>query len=678
MIAAPVLLLTAALAAADTMVVPIPGVVVTGTRTVETQIQAPAAISLVGAGEFTDTRGISLKDALGRVPGVFVQSRSGAHDIRITIRGFGARGNGERSNTGNIRGIRVMTDGVPLTEPDGRTSLDLVDLGNAATVEVQRSNASALYGNAAGGVVNVRTDLDFEQPFGELRERAGSFGYHREQGVLGFAAGDGRGTISVLNSMLDGWRPHSSSSTTQVQARFASPLDAHTRLGVLVDAVSNLNRFPGPLTQAQLDADPRQANPTFVQRDDRRRNRIGRVGLTLDHAVRPNQDVSLNVFVEPKVLQRSERGRFRDFTRIHVGGSGTYELRARLSPRLESRTTLGGDEAFQDGAILFYTLTPDGGRSNVQVADKREAANSAGGFVEQELRWRERWSARVAVRHDRLHYIADDHIDPSLNATKTFVRWTPKGSLSCRLARHTLYASLGGGVEAPAFNEIDPPPPFDTLTALNPFLTPMRSTTYEVGAKGGMTQLAWLGQVGYDVALYWIDVENDIVPFDGGAYFFTAGQSRRKGAELGLDWQPLRSLLIEGALTVSNHRYLDYRNELGDFSGRQVSGLPRTSVSGKARYAGPGGISSEVRLESVGGYFADDANTARADAYTIVGATLGYARSVGDAAVRAFIAGENLTDRRHVASVFINGLNGQFFEPGMPRNWAAGLTLRWR
>lgn len=673
------LLLAAAVSAApDTLVVPVPEVVVTGTRTVESQLRAPAAITVVGRGQFTDTRGISLKDALGSVPGVFVQSRSGAQDVRITIRGFGARGNGERSNTGNLRGIRVMIDGVPVTEPDGRTSLDLVDLGSAAAVEVQRSNASALYGNAAGGVVNVRTDLRFERPFAELRERAGAFGYHREQAVAGFGAGRGRGTVSLLNSTLDGWRPHSMSTTTQLQVRFVAPLDASTRFGVLVDAASDLNRFPGALTQAQLDADPRQANPIFVQRDDRRRNRIGRVALTFDRALPPDQDLSFNVFVEPKVLQRSERGRFRDFTRVHVGGGGTYEVRARIAPTLESRTTVGGDEAFQDGSILFYSLTAEGGRGEVLRADKREAANSAGAFVEQEVRWRERWSARAALRYDNLRYIADDHVVPALNAAKTLARWTPKGSLSCRLARHTLYASLGGGVEAPAFNEIDPPPPFDTLTALNPFLTPMRSTTYEVGAKGSVSDLDGLGQIRYDAALYWIDVRNDIVPFDGGAYFLTAGRSRRRGVELGLDWLPLRRLLVEGALTVTDNRYLEYRNELGDFSGRQIAGLPRASVSGKARYHGPAGASTEIRLESAGAYFADDANTARAAAYTIIGATLGYARSVGDASLRAYLAGENLTDRRHVASVFINGLNGEFFEPGMPRSWSAGLTLRWR
>jgi len=678
MIGLTALLVAAAAASPDTAVVPIPEVVVTGTRTPESQLRAPAAISVVDRSEFSDSRGVSLKDALGFVPGVFVQSRSGAQDIRITIRGFGARGSGDRSNTGNIRGIRVVTDGIPITEPDGRSSLDLVDLGSAGSIEVQRSNASALFGNASGGVVHLRTDLSFERPYGELRERAGSFGYHREQGVVGFAAGRGRGTVSLLNSTLEGWRPHSGSDATQFQARFSAPLDQDTRLGVMVDAVSDLNRFPGALTQAELDADPRQPNPTYVQRDERRRNKVGRLAFSVDKSLRESQTLSLNVFAEPKALQRSERGRFRDFTRFHVGGSGTYEVRARIHPTLESRTTFGGDEAFQDGSILFYDLTGSGGRGDTLRANKREGANSAGGFVEQELRWRERWSARVALRYDDMHYISEDHIDPELNATKDFSRWTPKGSLSYRFEDHTIYASLGGGVEAPAFNEIDPPPTFASITSFNPFLEAMHSTTYELGAKGGTAPLGRLGQLRYDAALYWIDVRNDIVPYNGGAYFLTAGKTRRRGVELGLDWFPVRDLLVEGAATVSENEYLEYSNLLGDFAGNQVAGLPRATVTSRVRYTGPAGLTTEARMENVGAYYADDQNTARAPAYTILGATLGYRLKLGETTVRAFVAGDNLTDTQHVASVFINGTGGRFFEPGMPRNWSAGLTLRFR
>jgi hypothetical protein len=143
------------------------------------------------------------------VPGVFVQSRAGAEDVRITIRGFGARGNG--------------------------------------------SNVSALYGNASGGVVDLQSTLDFNSPFIELRERAGSFGYHREQGRAGFTMGQARGTGMIVNSTYDGWREHSSSSATKAKVVIGSPVGEETRIRIGLDAVSDLIRFPGPLIRAQAD-----------------------------------------------------------------------------------------------------------------------------------------------------------------------------------------------------------------------------------------------------------------------------------------------------------------------------------------------------------------------------------------------------------------------------------------
>lgn len=688
----PALILAVGVAAGfpDSTAAPTDEIVVTGSRTPELLLRTPAAISIANKDAFVDTRGISLKDGLQYMPGVFVQSRGGGQDVRVTIRGFGARGNGERSNAGNMRGIRILQDGLPLTEPDGRTSLDLVDLLAADRIEVSRSNASALYGNASGGVINLRSDLSFGSPFVEGLQRSGSFGYHREGGTVGFTAGFSRGTFSLTNSDYDGWRAHTRSTTTQAQLRMSVPLDERTRLRALVDGVTDMNKFAGALTAEQLAADPRQANPKFIDRDERRYNRVGRVGMTFDRELGRAGEMALAIYAEPKVLQRSERNRFRDFNRYHVGGSAVFTGRSQLGAGLQNRVSIGGDEAWQDGSILFYNLGPGGTRGPDLVANKREGANSAGGFVEEELLWKERWSARVAARYDAIRYVSEDHMDASLNARKVFSRWTPKASLAFLAGRHTTYVALGGGIEAPAFNEIDPPAPFDTTTSFNPFLEAMHSTTYEVGARGelgggrpasgdsaggGPTRL---GRVHYDAALYWIVVENDIIPFDGGAYFFTAGESRRRGVEVGLDWSAARWLLLRGAGTFSQNEYVEYANDIGDFSGYEVAGLPNRTLAGAARVTSARGPWLEVALEDVGEYFADDANTARVAPYTILNATVGYARALGERTLRAFVSGNNLADRRHVASVFINGINGEYYEPGLPRNWSVGLTLGWR
>ena len=91
----------------DTLVVPVQEVVVTASRVAEPLLHTPAAVTVIPRATFESTRTISLRDALAGVPGVFVQSRSGAQDVRITIRGYGARG------IKKIRGFHKFSKWIP-------------------------------------------------------------------------------------------------------------------------------------------------------------------------------------------------------------------------------------------------------------------------------------------------------------------------------------------------------------------------------------------------------------------------------------------------------------------------------------------------------------------------------------------------------------------------------------
>ena len=123
-------------------------VTILGTRYAMPWIQVPFSLNYLQEADMPKGKGSGLDEVLSGIPGVLAQSRAGGTDIRLSIRGFGARGAGERSNVGTSRGVRVLTNGFPETEPDGRTSFDMVDIAGAGAIEVVRSNASSLYGNA--------------------------------------------------------------------------------------------------------------------------------------------------------------------------------------------------------------------------------------------------------------------------------------------------------------------------------------------------------------------------------------------------------------------------------------------------------------------------------------------------------------------------------------------------
>lgn len=677
-------------------------VTITGTRVSHSWIQVPLSLTIIGTKELRKSKGYGLDEVLSFVPGVLAQSRFGNQDVRLIIRGFGARGAGERSNSGTTRGIRILNNGFPETEPDGRTSLDLVDISAAGGVEVMRSNASSLYGNAGGGIVNISSNTTFDRPYALYRQSFGSFGFHKEHLTGGALLGAGRMYYALGNTTSDGWRDHSRSSQMLVNAGVVSPLGDGTQLGVHLSGTSNAFRIPGALTAEQYAADPSMSDSLYITRDERRNNRLGRLGVTAEHRIDEHHSVSATAFIQPKFLQRSERGTFRDFTRYHVGGSAIYRNDASPAEGLRNMLMVGLDEAYQDGAILFYTLSSDANKALPLRDNKREGSNNLGVFAQNELFVADSWVLLFGLRYDVVSYYSENYINLNLHETKSFSRLIPKAGVTYRISpTHSIYASVGGGLEVPAGNETDPAGTYgqDTLFAINPLLDAMKSTTAEIGTKqviglGGEDAVAYLT---YDVAAYWLRVSDDIVPYRNGRFYFTAGRTERMGLELGGELNFTMGLTANAAVTVSKNEYKDYSIDsvhygnpaaVADFSGNKVVGVPDLFYSVGMRYAPTSlkGPFISASLQSVGRYFADDANLISVPSYTVVNAAIGldrWAPGGGRLFVSALAGVNNIADSKYVGSAWLNPdiVNGRavYIEPGLPRNFigsvSVGLTL---
>ena len=671
-------------------------VTVKATRSATQIFAAPLAVTVIDKKQLENKRGYSLDEAVSTVPGVLAQSRYGASDIRLNIRGFGARGAGDRSNAGTSRGIRVLLDGIPETEPDGRTAFDLIDLAAAQSIEVVRSNASALWGNAGGGVVSISTVPYLNGPFGMATQMVGSYGFLRTALQAGTVAGPASLAITFTNTTQEGYRAHADSRRALVNASITSPLGASTNLGVFLAAANDLFHIPGPLSMEQALTQPRSANATYAARDERRRNRLARVGLTLDHELTETSALSGMMFVNPKYLQRSERGTFRDFNRHHMGGNLLYRNDHSLSSRVSATGIIGADGAFQDGSILFYSLSPTNTRGTELRDNKGEGAINTGVFAQEQLKIGDRLGLDIGARWDRIRYDYRSYINPRLDDRKDFERVTPRLGINYRLGTtHSVYANVGGGIEAPAGNETDPASTFgqDTVTALNPLLEPIHSTTYEVGTKHLMPLSgSFLSAFSYELALYDTRVTNEIVPYRGGRFYFTAGRADRRGAELGAALVGAADLEVAGSMTLSRNRYVEYTVDsvhygragaLADYEGNDIAGVPSLFYNlSVARGLGANiPLRLQVSMRGIGDYFVDDANSVEVPAYHTFSATASTGNGIGfgSIALRAFVTVENFTDRRYIGSAFVNPdvVNGVplAFEPGAGRTWTVSLSI---
>ncbi len=683
----------------DSLVYQLEKVTVSATRYPEKIMEIPYAVTIITEKDLRDLRGYGLDEILNKVPGVLAQSRAGNQDVRIVIRGFGARGAGDRSNSGTTRGIRVMLNGFPETEPDGRTSFDNIDLILAENIEVVRSNASALWGNASGGIIDVSSEPIFKESFINAGGMGGSFGFQKYFVKSGIKLGNGKIFGTFTKNSFDGWRNHSGSKRSVFDIGIISNLSQLTKLGVYILGSGDLFHIPGPLTENEYLKNPKQANSVYAARDERRYNRQGRIGVNFEHGLNKNNSLSSMAFANPKYLQRSERGTFRDFTRYHIGGNLIFRNNFQINSFINNRLITGVDEAYQDGAVLFYSLSENNFRGDQLKSNKREGANNFGAFVQNELILNENISVIAGARYDNVTYYSEDFLEPKYGLQKkSFERITPKAGLTYQLSPvHSIYANLGGGIEVPAGNETDPAGTYgqDTVYLLSPLLEPIKSTTFEVGTKeifynGDDSFLKYLT---YDAAFYYIIVKNDIIPYRGGRFYFTAGKTTRKGLELGLNFMFAGEISLNTNLTYSQNKYDNYivdsvhygkPGKFADYSGNKSAGLPDVFFNAGITYEPEflNGLYANVNINGTGKYFADDANSLELSSYSIINGTVGMKKEIKlsrNFGIRGFISVSNILDEKFVSSAFINPdyLNGEavYLEPGLPRSINVSIVL---
>ena len=190
-------------------------VVVTGSRVEHNTFDLPAAIDVVDATRIgADQARVNASEALASVPGITVQNRQNyAQDLQISSRGFGAR------SAFGVRGIRLVSDGIPASMPDGQGQAATFNLDRAERIEVMRGPMSAIYGNHAGGVIQMFTPDGKGAPSVEGSFAAGSYGSWKtnlsaqgEVGGLGYV-------IDASRFSTNGYRDHSAAERDQTMVK---------------------------------------------------------------------------------------------------------------------------------------------------------------------------------------------------------------------------------------------------------------------------------------------------------------------------------------------------------------------------------------------------------------------------------------------------------------------------
>ena len=663
--------------AAQESVVPIgEPVVVTATRVEERAFDAPASISIVEAATLRIAGPqVNLSEALVRVPGITVLNRQNyAQDLQLSIRGFGSR------STFGIRGVRLIVDGIPATMPDGQAQASNVSLASAARIEVLRGPLALLYGNAAGGVVQVFTQAGAPEPTLAISGSGAPYDARRLGASFAASSGEHRYTIDASRFDTDGYREHSAARREQLNAKWSWQWSGAARIDMIVNVLNQPDALdPLGLTRAQWEQNPRQAPAVAFTQDSSKTVRQQQAGAVVEHRLGPDTTLTARAYLGNRDLDNklsvplanqlppSSSGGIVAFERRYAGTALQIARRFVLGDSVSARVVAGLEHDRMADDRQGY-LNDAGVRGALRRDEDDRVANTDA-LLQASVDFGERWSAIGGVRSSRVRFETRDRYiapgNPDDSGTLQYRATNPVAGLTWHAARElNVYANAGRGFETPTFTELAYR---NNASGLNTALKASRGAHAELGAK-------WRSDAGHGIeaALFDIRTRDEIVVdtnVGGRSTFRNAGRTTRRGAELAYAGRWSASLRGTLSFTALNARFEN---------GNRLPGTPARSAFAELVYAPRPAWHAAVEVVHAGRLFVNDANEDFASAATLVNLRMGWRWQLGALEVEPLLRLDNAADRKYAGSVIVNEAQRRFFEPAPPRTWLAALTARYR
>lgn len=255
LMALPALALFGTQAYSETSKKEVASVVVTGSRF--SNETAPMGASVITATEIQNAGIDNVNEAVRKLAGVYGRRNSrGTDDFDLDLDGFGA----DSSNN-----LVILIDGVRLSESEITVALlSSIPIDSVARIEIVRGGGSVLYGDGAtGGVIHIITKQLGPTPLtGSISGEVGQF--HQRDGRISLARGWDNVNLSLnLNDLhSDNYRVNNTVAQRNINGALTWYGDAG-RWGLRIDSSRQDFGFPGAMSLAQFEQDPRQSLTPF-------------------------------------------------------------------------------------------------------------------------------------------------------------------------------------------------------------------------------------------------------------------------------------------------------------------------------------------------------------------------------------------------------------------------------
>jgi len=622
---------------------------------------------------------ISLVNGFNTVAGVRMEERSpGSYRINI-------RGSSLRSPFG-VRNVKVYWNDIPVTDPGGNTYFNQFAWNNFSSIEIFKGPAGSMYGAGTGGLILMQT-LSSWQPGASIEYITGS---NNVQNVFisgRFGKKDNKSQISFAHNQTDGYRTQSRMGRDNFSWVSKANISEKQQISFSL-LLSNLYyQTPGALTLAEFNKNPKASRPAAGAFPS---------AITAKAAIEQTNFLAgfthLYKFTPAFTNYTTFYGAF---TQLKNPAIRNYEKRSE--PSLGGRTVfiyekkkeaiswqLTAGSEFQDGFFSTSVFKNVNGVPDSLQTDDDILYKVRSYFLQGNLEWNEKWfiNTGLSVNRTKVNFTRLNRF-PIVSQIRNYSNeLAPRISLKKVFDKDfSLRATVSRGFSPPTIAELLP-----STGVISTDLEAEYGWNYETTISYNITK----GQhrIQLEATGFYFKLNNALVQrrdISGADFFVNAGDVKQKGIELHTDYMYRASALsfienfnIRIDYTYNHFRYGSFIKGTDDFSGKTVPSVPANTFSALGDINLKKGFYSNITYYAASNIFLNDANTATAEPYDLLGWRLGWRKTIKQKNKLNFYAGaDNLLDETYSLGNDINAAANRFYNAAPKRNYYIGFSFQW-
>ena len=606
----------------------------------------------------------SLKEYINRIPGVFtLNANNFAQDLRISIRGFGAR------SAFGIRGIKLIVDGIPETTPDGQGQLDNLNLGIIERVEVIRGPSASLYGNASGGVIKINSISNFENNFVNLKSTYGSYGMQNYQGSFGLKRLNSEALVHLNKISSNGYRDRSGIE----QTNFLSRLRLNTKsIGVFSGSLSYTDSpyagDPGGLTDQERNNNRAQARARNIDYDTY--ESINHFKSSLQWELKNSEKISWNAstFYSKRNFYGKlpfEFGGIVDLDRDFWGGNFNFKL-SSINEKVSNTLLLGLDLGFQkDRRKRFKNIK---GVQGEITLNQIESFENRSFYLIDHLKYKNALIT-IGLRWDN-NTLATDKTDYGIELYKL----NPSIGINMSVSKNkNIWVSFSSSFETPTLSELSSNPYGDS--GLNPQLIAQKALNFEFGYRSKMKNKY------FEMVAFYIPTDDEITPYEieqfpGRTFYRNAGKTSRKGIEIIFNHNISKKINFDNSYTFSDFKFREFTSGSNNLNDNYLPGIPKNIFNSNISYETENGLIFLTELIYNDKIYSSNNNDIFEKPYWLSNFKISKKINNKNLFWDIYFGLNNIFNTYYSDNIRLNAFGGRFFEPAPLRNFYLGLNLK--